>query len=219
MRKTLIALTAFAALAGAAIAGAASADDLSTRVETLARTWDHVNYETAGAAKVAQAAALAGQADALARQFPGRAEPLVWKGIALSTEAGAKGGLGGLALAKEARASLEQAETLNPTALGDGSVYTSLGSLYYQVPGFPVGFGDKAKARAYLAKALAANPAGLDPNYFMGDFLYQQGQYADAAKALQKALAAPPRPGRDVADRGRHAEAAALLAKAKAKLG
>lgn len=214
MRKTLIALTAFAALAGAA-----RADDLAARVDGLARTWDHVNYETAGAAKAAQAASLAAQADALARQFPGRAEPLVWKGIALSTEAGAKGGLGGLALAKEARASLEQAERLNPAALGDGSVYTSLGSLYYQVPGFPVGFGDKNKARAYLTKAVAANPAGLDPNYFLGDFLYQQGQYADAAKALQKALAAPPRPGREVADRGRHAEAAALLAKAKAKLG
>lgn len=214
MRKTLIALSALAL----ALAGAARADDLAARVDTLARTWDHVNYETAGAAKVGQAAALAAQADAVAKQYPGRAEPLVWKAIALSTEAGAKGGLDGLALAKSARSTLEEAEKLNPAAL-DGSVYVSLGSLYYQVPGFPVGFGDKGKARAYLAKAVAANPNGIDPNYFLGDFLFQQGQYAEAAKALQKALAAPPRPGREVADRGRRAEATALLAKVKAKLG
>lgn len=216
--KTLAALAAVVALAPTAAALAQSAD-LAGRVDALAHRWDHVNYEVRGADKAEQAAALAAQADAVARQFPGRAEPLVWKAIALSTEAGAKGGLGGLALAKEAKATLEQAEKLNPAALGDGSVYTSLGSLYYQVPGFPVGFGDKAKAQAYLRKALAQNPNGLDPNYFYGDFLFHQGQYAEAERALQKALAAPPRPGREISDRGRRAEVAALLAQVRAKRG
>ena len=83
--------------------------------------------------------------------------------------------MGGLALAKSARGMLEHAEKINPAALGDGSVYTSLGSLYAQVPGFPIGFGDPGKARAYLAKALAANPRGVDPNFFQGDFLMRQG--------------------------------------------
>jgi tetratricopeptide (TPR) repeat protein len=216
----LLAAATLAAAAAVMPAGAALAQgDLGARVETLARTWDHVNYETRGPAKADQAAALAAQADAVARQFPGRAEPLVWKAIALSTEAGAKGGLGGLSLARQAKATLEQAEKINPNALGDGSVYTSLGSLYDQVPGFPVGFGDKAKAQAYLKKALAQNPNGLDPNYFYGDYLFHQGQYADAERALLKALAAPPRPGREIADRGRRAEATALLAQARAKAG
>ncbi|MBL8555391.1 MAG: tetratricopeptide repeat protein [Phenylobacterium sp.] len=207
--------------AAAAGAGAATAQpvDLEDRLDLLAHGWDHVNYEVHGAARADAAAALAAQADAVARRYPGRAEPLVWKAIALSTEAGAKGGLGGLSLAKDARAVLEQAERLNPNALGDGSVYTSLGSLYYQVPGFPVGFGDRNKAQAYLRKALAQNPAGLDPNYFYGDFLFRQGQYAEAEKALQRALAAPARPGREIADRGRRAEAAALLAQVRAKRG
>jgi tetratricopeptide (TPR) repeat protein len=220
MRK-LIGLTAAVALSiGVIPAGAfAQPGDLAARVEALAHGWDHVNYEVRGPAKFDQAAALAAQADAVARQFPGRAEPLVWKAIALSTEAGAKGGLGALGLAKEAKATLEQAERINPNALGDGSVYTSLGSLYYQVPGFPVGFGDKGKAQAYLKKALAQNPAGLDPNYFYGDLLFRQGQYAEAEKALQKALAAPARPGREIADRGRRAEAGALLAQVRAKRG
>lgn len=213
MRKTLIAFAALALMSGSALAQPAGLDG---RIDALARTWDHVNYETQGPSKVTQLAAIAAQAEALARQYPGRAEPLIWKGIALSTEAGAKGGMGALGLAKEAKANLERAEKIDPNAL-NGSIYTSLGSLYYQVPGFPVGFGDKTKARTYLKKALAANPSGVDPNYFYADFMFREGQYAEAERALQKALAAPARPGREVADRGRHAEAAALLAQVRAK--
>lgn len=216
MRRLLFQLAALVLSSGVAAADPAALDG---RIEALARSWDHVNYETQGAAKVAQAAALATQADTLARQFPGRAEPLVWKAIALSTEAGAKGGLGALPLAKDARAALEQAEKIDPNALGDGSVYTSLGSLYAQVPGFPVGFGDKDKARAYLRKAVAANPTGLDANYFYGDFLFRQGQYAEAEKALRTALAAPARRGREISDRGRRAEATALLTRIREKRG
>lgn len=215
MRNTLIAVSALALMSGTALAQPAGLDG---RIDALARSWDHVNYETKGAAKVTQLAAIAAQAEALAKQFPGRAEPLIWKGIALSTEAGAKGGMGALGLAKEAKFNLEQAEKIDPHAL-NGSVYTSLGSLYYQVPGFPVGFGDKAKARAYLRKALAANPTGVDPNYFYGDFLFHEGQYAEAEQVLQKAMAAQARPGREIADRGRRAEAAALLAQVRAKRG
>lgn len=218
MRKLLIALAGAAAL----VSGAAQASDnpaLDAKVAGLARTWDHVNYQVPPAGRAAQAAALADQADAVAHQFPGRAEPLVWKAIALSTEAGAKGGMGALGLVKSARSTLEEAERINPGALGDGSVYTSLGSLYYQVPGFPIGFGDKAKASAYLHKALAVNPAGVDPNYFLGDLLYRQGDYVGAERALQKAAAAPARPGREVGDQGRKAEIQALLAKVRAKTG
>lgn len=213
MRRIIISLAALALAAGSAAAEPAALD---ARIDALAHTWDHVNYEVRGPAKETQLASIAAQAEALAKQYPDRAEPLIWQGIALSTEAGAKGGLGGLGLAKQAKASLERAEKINPRAL-NGSIYTSLGSLYYQAPGFPVAFGDKAKARAYLTKALAVNPNGVDPNYFYGDFLFREGQYADAERALQKAVAAPARPGREIADRGRHAEAAALLAQVQAK--
>ena len=208
-----------ATLSAAGSAMAADAPGLDGRLDYLARTWAHVNYEIPDKhAQAAQAETLAGEADALARRYPNRAEPLVWEAIATATEAGAKGGLDGLGLAKQARQILERAEKLNPAALGDGSVYTSLGSLYAQVPGFPIGFGDPGKARAYLRKALAANPKGIDPNFFYGDFLFRQGDYAGAVQALQQALAAPARPGREVADRGRRGQASALLAQAKQKL-
>ena len=39
----------------------------------------------------------------MVKQYPGRAEPLVWKAIVLSTHAGAKGGLGALSMVREAR--------------------------------------------------------------------------------------------------------------------
>jgi tetratricopeptide (TPR) repeat protein len=201
------------ALAGAATHAGAAEQTVEAGVESLSRGWAHVNYEvSAKLEQVRQAARLAAEADSLVAAFPNRAEPLVWDAIITATEAGAKGGLGGLALAKVARQMLEKAEKINPAVLG-GSVYTSLGSLYAQVPGFPVGFGDPAKARAYLQKALAVNPTGIDQNYFYADFLYRQGDMAGAVAAARRALAAPPRPGREVADRGRRGEANALLAK------
>ena len=62
-------------------------------LDGLARGWAHVNYEVHDkAAQVAEAAKLAAQAEALAAENPGRAEPLVWEAIATSTEAGVKGG-------------------------------------------------------------------------------------------------------------------------------
>lgn len=216
MRKTILAALA---LSTSLLVTSAHADALDARIDSLARSWAHANYEIGDKSAQAEAAArIAADAETLARQNPSRAEPLVWEAIAKSTEAGAKGGLGGLALAKEAKALLEKAEKINPAALGDGSVYTSLGSLYAQVPGFPIGFGDPQKARAYFQKALAVNPNGVDPNFFYGDFLMRQNDFAGASRALQKALAAPPRANRDTADKGRKAQAAALLVQAQAKL-
>ena len=107
---------------------------------------------------------------------------------------------------------------IDPTAL-NGSAYTSLGTLYYRVPGFPVGFGDHDKARKLLQEALKINPNGIDPNYFYADFLVKEGEHAAALPYLEKAAKAPARPGREVADKGRRAEIDALMATAKAKAG
>lgn len=192
----------------------ALADEVTDRVAALAETWSHVNYEVPESRRLAEMEALADRADALVAQYPNRAEPLVWDGIITATAGGLKGGLGGLALAREAKEHLERAERINPNVL-DGSVYTSLGSLYAQVPGFPVGFGNNGKAREYLQRALRANPNGIDPNYFMGDFLIRQRDFDGAIAALERALAAPDRPGRQIADRGRRQEARELLEEAR----
>jgi len=103
---------------------------------------------------------------------------------------------------------------IDPKAL-DGSAYTSLGSLFYQVPGWPIGFGDDKKALEFLQKGLALNPDGIDPNYFYGDYLFRTGNYTEAEQALRKALQAPPREGRQLADEGRRKEVTELLEKVR----
>jgi Tfp pilus assembly protein PilF len=89
--------------------------------------------------------------------------------------------------------------------------------LYYKVPGWPVAFGDKARAQELLKRGLTINPTGIDPNYFYGEFLVETGRAAEAVPFLERALKAPARPGREIADAGRRDEALALLAKARSQ--
>ena len=58
-------------------------------------------------------------------------------------------------------------------------------------------------------------PNDLDATFFMGDLLVREHVWNGDARYLQKAIDAPARPGRAVADRGRKAEARALLARAQ----
>ena len=216
MRMSLYAVLATILLAPLANAQPPAA--LETELAAVQAEWATANYETpAGAARVQAFEALSKRAEALVQAFPGQPEPLIWQGIVLSTYAGAKGGLGALGIAKQSRAALEAALKIDPNAL-QGSAYTSLGTLYYKVPGFPIGFGNKNKAREYLQHALAINPDGIDPNFFYGEFLLEQDEYPQALEHLQKALHAPPRQGREVADAGRRKEIEALIGRAQQKV-
>jgi tetratricopeptide (TPR) repeat protein len=186
--------------------------------EDLARSWAHVNYEIKDPrAEAAAARELAIQADAVARKSPGRAEPLAYEALALLCEADARHNISSLQLVGKAKGLLEQAARIDANAIGAGTIYANLGSLFAELPGFPVSFGDARKAKVYLDKALAANPTGLDANYFYGDYLYRQGQPSKAIQALEKALQAPVRPSRPLADRGRKWEATQLLDKIRRK--
>jgi tetratricopeptide (TPR) repeat protein len=187
-------------------------------LRSIQQAWATVNYETpAGDARVQAFDALQQRAEKFTQQHPRRPEALIWEGIIESSYAGAKGGLGALSLCKEARGHLEAALKLDSSAL-DGSAYTSLGTLYFKVPGFPLGFGDDAKAEKLLKKALELNPNGIDPNYFYAEYLFDQDRYQEALQYLDKAAKAPPRAGRESADKGRRAEIVALREKVQAKL-
>jgi tetratricopeptide (TPR) repeat protein len=111
----------------------------------------------------------------------------------------------------------ERYHALDDKAL-KGSAYTSLGALYFKVPGWPIGFGDKARAEELLKKALAINPTGIDSNYFYADYLAERERYAESLRHLDAALKAPARPGREVADSGRRQEIQALIAKVKKEM-
>lgn len=185
-------------------------------VAHVRQEWERVKYNVAPQQQAAEFEKLATISQGVMAQYPKRAEPAIWHGIVEASYAGAKGGIGALSLAKSARKSFEHALEIDPAAL-DGSAYTSLGSLYYQVPGWPIGFGDRAKAQELLKQGLALNPHGIDPNYFYGDFLFRSGDYQGAERVLLKALQAPPRPGRAVADEGRRGEVNSLLDKVREK--
>lgn len=205
------------ALLAAAAASAARADDTDDAVRVIQQRWEQATYEAPPARRLHLLEELAADAQQASARNPGRAEPLIWEGIVVSSLAGEKGGLGALGLAKQARACYEEAIRLDAKAL-DGSAYNSLGVLYYRVPGWPIGFGDRKKAETMIRQALAINPAGIDPNYFYGDFLLASGRPTEAARYLERALAAAPRPGREIADKGRRAEARELLEKARSQL-
>jgi tetratricopeptide (TPR) repeat protein len=212
IRNIAILAVTCAALAAATLARAGLDDE----VHALQAQWEQIKYRKAAAEQEKAYKDLAETAAGVRAKYSNRAEPEIWYGIIVASYAGAKGGLGALSLAKDAKAALEHAIELDPRALS-GSAYTSLGSLYYQVPGWPIGFGNDAKARELLDKALALNPDGIDPNYFLGDYLYRQRDYDGARKALERAMKAPARPDRPLADEGRRAEIRDLLAKFPAR--
>ena len=186
-------------------AAPSNSNDFDQSLRNIQSRWAEINYTVSKDQQEKAFEQLAAQAEQFTHNNPNRAEPMIWQGIVYSTWAGAKGGLGALSLVKQARDLFEQSLRIDDKALG-GSAYTSLGSLYYQVPGWPIGFGDDDKAKDYLQKAMQINPDGIDVNYFYADYLIDQGEYQQAENFLQKALRAPARPARPLADRGRRDE-------------
>jgi tetratricopeptide (TPR) repeat protein len=199
----VLAASMFSAGAGAAGVDAAIAD--------IGHHWAKANYQVPAAAQAPAFEAVIAEARKAMQDYPDNAAPMIWKAIGLASAAKAEGGLAALSKVKEARTLLLAAAKIDANAL-DGSIYCTLGSLYAKVPGWPIGFGDKGKAEEYFEKALFANPTGVDSNFFYADFLADRGEYAKAVVYLNRALAAPRRPGREDADAGRHLEALRLLA-------
>ena len=181
-------------------------------IAPLQQRWAEIQYQLPDKEKPAAFEALAAEAEQVSQNEPDSAPALIWHGIILSSWAGAEGGLGALGKVKQAKAELEKALAIDPEAL-NGSAYTSLGALYYQVPGWPIGFGDDDQAEALLKHALELNPDGIDSNFFWADYLLDQNRYAEAKAALLKAQAAAPRPERPLADQGRQAEIRERLTK------
>lgn len=229
-RLALVLALSAALLVGIAPAGAALAQDAISTSDVAAAAaatedplpaiqarWAEIRYQLPESERVKAFDALVNDIGRAQLRAPDDLRLQVWKGIVLASEAGAQGGLGALSLCKQARTEFEAVIAKDGRVL-DGSAYTSLGSLYYQVPGWPLGFGDEDTARELLQQGLSIAPDGVDANYFWGDFLLDQEDYAGAVRAFQKALAAPPRPGRESADAGRRAEIEAGLAKAQEEL-
>jgi tetratricopeptide (TPR) repeat protein len=198
-------------------ARASDGGDLNAAVAHLADRWAVITYQTHDQAREREAmTALADEAEKLVTAYPQAAEPLIWDGIIKYSVASYVRGLKGFGLVKQAKDLFEKALEIDPK---NSAALCNLGFLYYQVPGFPIGFGSDKSARQYLEQALAITPDDIDANYFYGDFLVHRKEYAKASDVLKHALQAPTRPGFAAADKGRRDDIRDLLAEVEHKLG
>ena len=198
-----------AGLPGSAAVAAESLGDIVAR-------FDVVNFTLEDKAQLQAFEELQAAAEAYTIANPDHAAGWAWRGIIDSSFAGAKGGMGALGLAKSSKKALEQSVAIDDSAV-DGAAYTSLGALYFKGPGWPLGFGDNDKAAEYLQKGLDRNPDGIESNFFQAEFLVDRKKPDEALVYYRRALAAPDRPGREIADRERRKQIEGIIAELTAK--
>jgi tetratricopeptide (TPR) repeat protein len=194
-------------LAAGVSAGSAHAQ-IADDVLAIQQSWDRINFTLSGSDQNDQMKALVGQCDTVIAALPEDPDAFIWCGIVNSTYAGMASSFSAMKYAKAARKDLEQAIELDPAALSGAQ--TSLGTLYFKVPGWPIGFGSDDKAREYLLLGLTADPEGIVINYFYAEFLADNKEYELAKTHLKLASEATPRAGRSIADTGRQAQVQAL---------
>ncbi len=207
LTAALVALAMAVWLGAPTAARAAPNSPLNAAILQLALDWEHIKFqETDKDLQEKQMVALADRATKIAEQFQHRPEAEIWLGIIISEQASMASENGSpfkaLSFAKKARDILAKVVQTDPYAL-DAGAPTSLGVLYYRVPGWPVGFGDKSKARQLLEEAVKNAPKGLDANYFYGDYLMEQHDYPEATRIFKYALTLPPHPERPLWDKSR----------------
>jgi tetratricopeptide (TPR) repeat protein len=214
LRRLLVLLATMLALSSPA-----AADSVTSALDRIAAGWAQVQFATPDKdAKLAQIDRLLVSATSLEQANPGRPEPMVWRGVLMATKAGVVRGWSSLGLVKDARSQLERAVAIAPDAAG-GLGLMQLGILYQEVPGPPLAFGSRTKAKAYFQRALAIDPRGLATNLAYANFFIKGARYAEAEPLLERALAAPVDAGQPIADKGRRAEAAAQLRLVRQRLG
>ena len=194
------------------------AQSAQNAIQSIREEWVHIKYQLS--AKGEQLAAfeeLIKKAEKESLAYPNDAAVALWHGTILSTYASVKGGMGALPYVKEARSFLEKSISINPN-IEMGLAHGVLGAIYYRIPGWPIAFGDKEKAKKHLEMALQIGPHSIDNNYYYGDFLRDQGEYAQAKKFLLTAQSIDPRKNRMAADKGRLEEVAESLKKVEDKL-
>ena len=193
----------------------AAALDFEQELTAVIRDYDSAMYDTMdNAAKAKALEAVMNRAANLVKQYPNRAEALVWHGM---SQAELSATSASLSLVKQARKTLEAAVAITPNAYAVDA-YSTLGGMYANVPGFPLAFGDKKIARVNFEKALAINPASIGANVGYARLLLKLGENAEAIKYATAALNGTPRPGREKAVKASHGSAENIISNAKAKL-
>lgn len=213
LHRLIISLCALLALAASA-AHASFEEDLAA----LQQRWATIRYEMKGDEQKKQLEKLIAEADVFAQKNADKAEAYIWAGVARGSLAEAINGVSALGIVKQAKTDLEKAIAIDPKA-GEGYAYGVLGLMYQKVPGWPIGFGDKKKAKELLLKGLEINPNGMNNNYFYAQFLFEDGEAKKALPYIERAAQATPPspPEKSLAVSNRQREIRELAEKIKAK--
>jgi tetratricopeptide (TPR) repeat protein len=194
-----LALSTSVSMADSALSVAEST--LPNTVKEMRAELDRVNFDIKdNDARIKRLDQLLPHCEALADKNSNDAGLQMMAGFYNAQYAGYKGGIGALKYAKISRKYLEQSVALDPT-IYDSSAHSVLATLYAQVPGWPIGFGDKKKALINYQAALKLSPDGIDSNFTYAQYLFTQEKYKDAKSYFEKAALAPARADRPKADK------------------
>lgn len=191
--------------------------EINDDIKQLQQEWARIKYTLDRKEHESALEKLAKQATSLRENHSDNADTHLWEGIIYSTYAGAIGTLRALEAVNHSRDALERSITIDPTA-SNGAAYTFLGTLYFLVPEWPIAFGDLDLAKENLDKAIEMNPDDIDVNFFYGDFLKKIRKFKEAEAMYLKALNAPARTGRNLADEGRRKETIERLEKVRIEI-
>ena len=184
---------------------------------SLQQRWAKARYEMKGDEQKKELEKLIAEADVFAQKNADKADGYIWAGVMRGSLGEAINGMSALGIVKQAKTNLEKALAIDPKA-EEGYAYGVLGLLYSKVPSV-IAFGDKKKARELLLKGVEVGPNGMNTNYFLAQFLYEQDEYKEALQYIERAAAAQPPapPEQSLAVSYRQAEIRVLAEKIKAK--
>lgn len=192
-------------------------EPLPNDVKGLRTYLDVVNFDVKEQQKLELLEKLIPHSESLASANPKDAGFLMMAGFFNGQYAGATGGLGALKYAKAARDYLEKSTEIDPSLYG-ASALCVLSTIYYQVPGWPVGFGSKKSARKLIERAISISPTGMDANMTYATFLYNESEFEKSKEYFLRAQNAPARPDRPKADAELHKQIAKALELLEEKL-
>ena len=170
-----------------------SESEALVKVRVIEVEWADIFYKLPEDEQAEKLDALMPRVDALIKEYPKAAEPLIIKALILCSLAATDLSLASLGRVDQARQLLLKSVSFDDKAM-DASGYVTLANLYHRVPGWPISYGDDIQARIYLERALKLYPDSIDTNFFFGDFLLDEGEYDKALPYLEKADQAPIRP-------------------------
>ena len=175
------------------------ANSLDRIVHSIEAEWASIYFSSEINDKESAYSRLLYRTTELAKQTPDSPELIFWQATIIASRAEHQNSIEALAAIHKAQDLLLKSISMKPDTL-DGSALITLGTLYYQAPGWPIAFGDDRKAEQYLRKGLQINPLGIESNFYYGQYLLAKDQPEQAIEYFKTALKGPVRKEQKFAD-------------------